>query len=363
MSTNPIKVGLLGFGLGGSTFHASLIAEEPCLSLTAVATSRTDDVRKRFPHVAVYDSPARVIADPSVDLVIVATPDPTHEPLARLALEAGKHVVVEKPMAMSAAEGAALVALSRERGRMLTVFHNRRWDGDFKTVREIVNSRRLGDIQFAALTWDRFRPEVSQAWREQSQDPWGALMNLGPHLVDQALLLFGQPHAITGDLIAQRPGARSPDFFALTLHYGVARVLLSASTIVLDPRPRFALHGTQGSFVKHGIDPQESSLRAGVTYGSPGFGQDSEHLHGVLTIMNAPPERIPTQPGDWRPFYAGVVAAIAGGAPPPVDPMDAVAGLELIELGRRSAEEGRTLCHRAISPRSQQPPAAYALRC
>lgn len=341
MSTEPIKVGLLGFGLSGSVFHAALIAEEPRLVLTAVATSRTDEVRKRFPHVAVCGSPAQVMA--SVDLVIVATPDTTHGALARRALEAGKHVVVEKPMAMSAAEGAALVALSRERGRMLTVFHNRRWDGDFKTVREIVRSGRLGDIKFAALTWDRFRPEVAHGWREQSQDPWGALMNLGPHLVDQALLLFGRPHAISGDLVAQRDRALSPDFFALTLHYGVGRVLLSASTLVAEPRPRFALYGSQGSFVKHGIDPQENSLRAGVTYGSPGFGEDSEQLHGVLTTVDAASERIRTEPGDWRPFYAGVVAAIAGGAPPPVDPMDAVAGLELIELGRRSAEEGRTL--------------------
>ena len=338
MSINPIKVGLLGFGLGGSTFHASLIAEEPGLALIAVATSRTDDVRKRFPKAAVYGSPAEVIADPAVDLVIVATPDTTHGPLARLALESGKHVVVEKPMAMSAAEGAALIALSRERGRMLTVFHNRRWDGDFKTVREIVRTRRLGDIRYAALIWDRLRPEVAQGWREQSHDPWGALMNLGPHLLDQALLLFGRPHSVTGDLAVQRHHGRSPDYFALTLHYGSGRVLLSASTLVVDPRPRFALHGSQGSFVKHGIDPQESSLRAGVTYGTPGFGEDSEH--GVLTLMNSPPERIRTQPGDWRPFYAGVVAAITSGSPPPVDPMDAVAGLELIELARSSAEEG-----------------------
>ena len=346
MSTEPIKVGLLGFGLGGSVFHASLIAQEPRLRLTAVATSRGDDVRKRFPQVAVCGTPAEVIADPSVELVIVATPDTTHAALARLALEAGKHVVVEKPMAMSAAEGAALVALARERGRMLTVFHNRRWDGDFRTVWEIVRSGRLGDIELATLAWDRFRPEVAGGWREQSRDSWGALMNLGPHLVDQALTLFGRPQAVTGDLIAQRAHALSPDYFALTLHYGVGRVLLSASTLVAEPRPRFALYGSRGSFVKHGIDPQENSLRAGVTYGSPGFGEDPEQLYGVLTMANAAPERIRTQRGDWRPFYAGVVAAITGEAAAPVDPMDAVAGLELIELGRRSAEEGRTLTTR-----------------
>ena len=343
MSNAPIKVGLLGFGLGGSVFHASLIAQEPRLELTAVATSRTADVRKRFPNVTVYNSPAEVIADASVDLVVVATPDATHGPLARSALEAGKHVVVEKPMAMSATEAAALVALSRERNRILTVFHNRRWDGDFKTIRQIARSERLGDIRLAALIWDRFRPELTQGWRERSHDPWGALMNLGPHLVDQALLLFGRPQAVTGDLTAQRSGALSPDYFALTLHYGSKRVLLAASTLVADPRPRFALHGLRGSFVKHGIDPQENSLRSGVGYGSPGFGQESEQFYGLLSIAGSAAEHIPTEPGDWRPFYAGVVAAIAGGAPPPVDPLDAVAGLEIIESGRRSAEEGRTL--------------------
>ena len=341
--SGPIKVGLLGFGLGGSVFHASLIAEQPRLQLVAVASSRSQDVRKRFPSAAVRESPAEVIADTSVDLVVVATPDATHAELAGAALRAGKHVVVEKPMAMSAGEGRGLVALARESGRMLTVFHNRRWDGDFKTVREVVRSGRLGEIKFAALCWDRFRPELARGWREQSQDPWGALMNLGPHLADQALLLFGRPQAVTGDLTAQRQGARSPDYFSLILHYGSGRVLLSASTLVADPRPRFALHGVRGSFVKHGIDPQEATLRAGVGFGAPGFGEDPQQFHGLLTTVGSPPERIRTEPGDWRPFYAGVAAAIGDGAAPPVDPTEAVAGLQLIELGRRSAEEGRTL--------------------
>lgn len=233
MSMVPVKVGLLGFGLGGSVFHASLISEEPRLALTVVATSRADEVRRRFPQVAVCGSPAEVIADPAVD---------------------------------------------------------------------------------------------------------------------QALLLFGHPQSITGDLVVQRPGARSPDYFALTLHYGVWRVLLSGSTLVADARPRFALYGSRGSFVKQGIDPQENSLRAGVMYGSPGFGEDDESLYGVLTVGSSAPERIRTQRGDWRPFYAGVAAAIVDGAAPPVDPLDAVAGLELIELGRRSAEEGRTLAAGVRSP-------------
>jgi scyllo-inositol 2-dehydrogenase (NADP+) len=255
--------------LGGSVFHASLLSAEPRLQLVTVASSRASEVLKRFPDVTVRKEPAEVIADPAVDLVVVATPDETHAPLARSVLEAGKHVVIDKPMAMSAAEGAGLLALARERNRMLTVFHNRRWDGDFKTVREVVRSVRLGDIKYAALCWDRFRPELARGWREQSRDPWGALMNLGPHLVDQALVLFGRPHAVAGDIAIQRQGALSPDYFALTLHYGSGRVLLSASTLVADPRPRFAIHGSKGSFVKYGVDPQEGSLRAGVALGVP----------------------------------------------------------------------------------------------
>lgn len=339
----PTRVGLLGFGLAGSVFHASLISAEPRLRLVTTASSRASEVLKRFPDVTVRQEPAEVIADPAVDLVVVATPDATHAMLAQSALEAGKHVVIDKPMAMSAAEAAGLLTLARERNRMLTVFHNRRWDGDFKTAREVVRSGRLGDIKFAALCWDRFRPELASGWREQSRDPWGALMNLGPHLVDQALLLFGRPDAITGDIAVQRQGALSPDYFALTLHYGPARVLLSASTLVADPRARFALHGSKGSFVKYGVDPQEGSLRAGVTLGTPGFGEDPAHLYGLLTTVGATSERIRTERGDWRPFYAAVAAAVMDGAPPPVNPADAVLGLELIELGRRSAEEGRTV--------------------
>jgi scyllo-inositol 2-dehydrogenase (NADP+) len=342
-SANLINVGLLGYGLGGRVFHASLISAEPRLKLAAVASSRRDEILKRYPHVAVHDSAERLIADPTIELIVVATPDTTHAPLARAALEAGKHVVVDKPIAMNAAEARALVALARERKRVLSVFHNRRWDGDFRTARAVAQSGRLGDIKFAALCWDRFRPVLAQGWREQSRDPWGAVLNLGPHLVDQALLLFGRPVSITGDIATQRSGGLSPDYFSMTLHYGSGRVLLSASTLVADPRPRFALHGSRGSFVKHGIDPQENSLRAGVSVDAPGFGEDLEELYGLLTAEGAAPERIRTERGDWRPFYAGVAAAIAEGVAPPVDPADAAEGLELIELARRSADEQRTL--------------------
>ena len=338
-----ISVGVLGFGLAGSTFHCPLIRAEPRLKLRAIASSRGVEISRAFPGVVIHASAQSLIADPDVDLVVVATPDATHAPLTRAALLAGKHVVVDKPLAVSSAEAAALLALARDSERILTVFHNRRWDGDFKTVAAIVRSGRLGDIELASLSWDRFRPSVNLGWREQSIDPWGALLNLGPHLIDQALLLFGRPTAITADVAIQRSEARSPDYFAITLQYGTLRVLLSVSILVADPRPRFAIHGTRGSFVKYGIDPQEDNLRLGVPVGAPGFGADPESLHGLLTTIDAAAQRIPTEDGDWRPFYSQVAAAIVDGAPPPVDPGDALEGIELIELARRSADKKRTL--------------------
>lgn len=344
-----ITVGVLGFGLAGATFHCPLIGAESRLELRAISSSRRGEVSKRFPGVAIHASAEALIADPGIDLVVVATPDATHAALARTALQAGKHVVVDKPFALSSADAAALLALARQRKRVLTVFHNRRWDGDFKTVAGIVRSGRLGDIKLATLSWDRFRPAVNLGWREQSADPWGALLNLGPHLMDQALLLFGRPAALTADLVMQRREARSPDYFSITLQHGSLRVLLCVSILVADARPRFAIHGTRGSFVKYGIDPQEDNLRAGVAVGAPGFGADPESLYGLLTTVDAAAQRIPTEDGDWRPFYAGVAAAIADGAPPPVDPADALDGLELIELARRSAEEKRTL---AVGPKT-----------
>jgi scyllo-inositol 2-dehydrogenase (NADP+) len=338
-----ISVGVLGFGLAGATFHCPLIRAESRFKLRAIASSRRGDVSRAFPDVVIHASSESLIADPDLDLVVVATPDGTHAALARAALLAGKHVVVDKPIAASSSEAIELLALAREYRRVLTVFHNRRWDGDFKTVAGIIQSGCLGEIKLATLSWDRFRPEVNSGWREQSTDPWGALLNLGPHLMDQALLLFGWPTAVTADLTIQRGEGRSPDYFAISMQYGSLRVLLSVSILVADARPRFAIYGTRGSFVKYGIDPQEDNLRRGVEVGAPDFGADPESLYGLLTTVGTAAKRIRTEDGDWRPFYSQVAAAIADGAPPPVDPADARDGLELIEIARRSAEEKRTI--------------------
>ena len=221
---------------------------------------------------------------------------------------------------------------------MLTVFHNRRWDGDFLTVRKILP--RLGEVKLFEAHWDRFRPEIRPGWKDAADGGAGTLNDLGPHMIDQALLLFGLPEAVSADLAAQREGAAVDDYFSLTLHYGAMRAVLGASTLVMDPRPRLALHGTGGSFVKHGLDPQEAALKAGAD--PHGAGEDAPEHYGTLTT-EAGSERVPTEPGRYLSFYEAVIAAIRDGAPPPVDPAEARDGLHIIELARRSSEEGRKL--------------------
>jgi scyllo-inositol 2-dehydrogenase (NADP+) len=322
-----IRTGLLGRGMAGTVFHAPLIRAVAGFELAAVAGSA---------------DAAALIADPSIALIVVATPNLSHFPLARAALLAGKHVVVDKPFTVTIAESDSLIALARERERVLTVFHNRRWDGDFLTVRDLIVSGRLGEPILFEAHWDRFRPAIKQGWREVPADGAGLLSDLGPHMIDQALLLFGGPDAVSADIAVQRPQAAVDDYFELCLHYGARRVVLAASTLVAAPRPRFAVHGTGGSFVKYGLDAQEQSLRDGRPP------PPDEHP-GRLTAPDGTTERIATLPGSYASFYQAVAAAIRDGAPGPVDPADARAGLALIDLARRSAREGRRISLPAAS--------------
>jgi scyllo-inositol 2-dehydrogenase (NADP+) len=319
----PLKVALIGRGLGGSVFHAPLIRALPELELAIVAGAT--------------EAEAAAIA-PGIDLVVISSPNRTHFPLAEAALRAGKHVVVDKPFTVSLEDADALIALARERRRMLTVFHNRRWDGDFLTVRKILP--RLGEVRLFEAHWDRFRREIRTGWKDAAEGGAGALNDLGPHLVDQALMLFGAPDAVAADVLVQREGGAVDDYFALTLHYGPMRVVLGASTLVMDPRPRFAVHGTGGSFVKYGLDPQEAALKAGADPRTAGV--DAPANDGTLT-SEAGTERVPTEEGRYLGFYEAVIEAITDGAAPPVDPADAREGLRIIEIARRASEEGRTL--------------------
>ncbi|MGN6375642.1 MAG: oxidoreductase [Sphingomonas sp.] len=337
-----VAVGVIGYGLAGRVFHAPLIDAVDRLSLRAIASSRRDEIAAAWPGVAVT-TPEALIADPAIDLVVVATPNDSHASLARAALEAGKHVVIDKPLAVDAEQARGLVALAEARGRLLSAFHNRRWDGDFLTVERLLSEGKLGRPMLYEARWDRSRLGQRTGWKDQPGTGNGLLPDLGSHLIDQALRLFGMPEVLTADMAAQREGGRVDDYFELTLHYGPMRAILSASTLVAAPRPRFAVHGTGGSFVKHGLDPQEAAMDGGARPNDPGVGEDDPAKYGTLTRPEGASERVPTERGDYRRYYEGVAAAILDGAPVPVDPADAVTGLELIALARRSAAEGRTL--------------------
>jgi scyllo-inositol 2-dehydrogenase (NADP+) len=337
-----IRTGLIGYGLAGSAFHAPLIDATEGLALAAIASSRTEVISRDWPGVPAVSVEA-VLGDPAIELVVIATPNTTHAPLAHMAIKAGKHVVIDKPFALDANEGVTLARLAESRGRVLSVFHNRRWDGDFLSVRKLLDRDALGEMRLYEARWDRFRPAIKNGWREEAGPGSGLLADLGPHLIDQALVLFGMPRAISADLVAQRGEALVDDYFELTLDYGPMRAILSASTLVAAPRPRFAAHGTGGSFVKYGLDPQEMWMRNGGRPADPGYGEDRPEFFGTLTDVESAATRIPTERGDYRAFYEGAVRTIVQGAPPPVAPADAIDGLRLIELARRSAAEGRRI--------------------
>jgi len=324
-----IRVGLAGYGLAGAKFHAPLIRACEGMELSAVLTSRGVPER-----VGTLDE----LFERS-DLVVVATPNTTHLPIASAALNAGKHVVVDKPFTVTLEEADRLIALAKERELLLTVFHNRRWDSDFLTVRKVLP--QLGEVMLFEAQWDRFRPEIKPGWREVPQPGGGVLSDLGPHLIDQALLLFGMPDAISADIGAQRQGAEVDDYFDLTLHYGERRVRLACSTLIAAPRPRFAVHGRQASFVKYGLDPQEAQLKAGMDPRDHAFGLDP--VNGTITFGDGERGEVPSERGDYLSFYERVGAGIAGNVPPPVDPGDVRTGLMLIDLARRAAAQGKRL--------------------
>lgn len=332
-----IPTALIGYGLAGRVFHAPFIQATEALNLVAISTTRAVPPGIRTARVE------ELLADPDIALVVIASPNDSHFPLAKAALAAGKHVVVDKPMCVTSAQGDELIATARRAGRLLSVFHNRRWDCDFLTVRKLLAAGTLGRIALAQLHWDRFRPQVADRWRDRPVAGAGLLFDLGPHLVDQALLLFGRPESISADLAAQRDGAAVDDYFDLTLHYADKAVRLAAASLIAERRPRFALYGTQGSFVKPGLDPQEDQLVSGATPLDPGFGSEDPALHGTLTLADGTGRSLPGERGEWLAYYRALADAIESGGAAPVDAADAVAGLKIIELARHSAADGRRL--------------------
>jgi predicted dehydrogenase len=340
----PVNVALVGYGFAGKTLHAPLIAAVPGLRLAVVLSSNSEKVKRDLPDVAVASAADEVFSDPGVDLVVIATPNDSHFDLAGRALAAGKHLIVDKPLTTTVAEAVELERLARTAGRLLSVYHCRRWDADFLTVRQLIASGDLGRLVCFESRYDRYRPVVHARWRELPGPGSGIWFDLGSHLVDQVLQLFGMPEAVYADLGMQRESARAVDYFHVLLRYGSLRVILHGSNLVAEPARRFEVHGTRASFVKFGMDTQEPALRRGEQPGGPGWGADL--MDGTLTVSegDAPEIRsVRSIPGDYRAYYEAIRGAIRCGAPNPVTAAEAVAVMKVLELACRSAAERREL--------------------
>lgn len=345
-----LDVAVVGYGLAGSVFHAPLIAAEPRMRVAVVVTGnpeRAAQAQRDHPGVRVVATTDELFADPSgLDLVVVATPNRTHAPLAAQALDAGLPVVVDKPFAVTVADGEDLVERAERAGLVLTVFQNRRWDGDFLTVRALIEAGRLGEVRRFESRFERWRPVPKGGWREVggAADGAGLLFDLGSHLIDQALTLFGPVKSVYCELDRRRPDIKTDDdaFVALTHTSGV-RSHLWMSAVAPQLGPRFRVLGSEAGYVVHGLDPQESALRDGrrPDDGKPWGAVESEHW-GVLGAEPAV-EPVATIAGDYPAFYAELAAALLDGGKVPVDPRDAVATLRILAAARRSAADGQVV--------------------
>lgn len=342
-----LKVGLIGFGLAGQAFHAPIIQGTEGLELACVLERSTSLAKEKYPGVRIARTLDEMLADEEIRLCVVATPNTTHFPLTRDCLLAGRDVLVDKPFTPTLKEAEELVHLAQQQKRVLTVYHSRRWDGDFQTVKKIVEAGTLGEIGEYESRFDRFRPKGQpDRWRERPGPGAGVLFDLGPHLIDQAMILFGTPQAITTRLLYQR-GGEVDDAFDVCLEYARFRATLRARVIAYAPGPRFIVHGTKGSFLKSGMDPQEDLLRsgkipAGKDWGN--WGEDPEELWGTLSLAEGnTQQRVETEIGDYRRVYANLRDAILKGTPLEVTTEQALRTMKALELAHRSHREKRTV--------------------
>jgi predicted dehydrogenase len=336
----PIRLALIGYGFVGKTFHAPLIRAVQGLEIAVVSSRHPEKVLADLPQAQVVANPEEAAGHPSVDLIVIASPNETHVPLATAGLMAGKHVVVDKPFTITLTEARSLGALAKEKGRLLSVFQNRRWDSEFLGARAIMAEGRLGEVLHFESHIDRFRPEVRIRWREMAGPGAGVWYDLGPHLVDQALQLFGLPQTIGANLTTQRAQAQTDDWFHVLLNYERLRVILHGSLLVAGGTPRMAMHGTRGSWLKYGMDVQEQQLVSGLVPGQPGWGEDPQpgfFYNGSETQ----PVELPLPQGDQRQYYFGIRDALLNQGKNPVPPAQAIAVMAVLETAIESSAKGQ----------------------
>jgi scyllo-inositol 2-dehydrogenase (NADP+) len=347
----PIQVGVVGFGLAGRVFHTAVVEATPGLELKCIVQRSGNDAAREYPQAHCGHSIEELLSNVGIQLVVIATPNYSHFELAKQCLQAQRHVVIDKPFTLTSAEAAELIDLARKRGLLLTAYQNRRWDGDFQAVRQVIASGELGRIVSFESHYDRFRPEPRRdVWRENGGPGGGVLFDLGSHVIDQTLQLFGAPETITASVRVERENAVVDDAWDIFLTYqhpAPFTALLRSTLTACAPGPRYVIHGARGSFVKWGIDPQEDQIKAGMKFEDSAYGQEPESAWGELRLCNgqdpATSRRIPTPKGDYRGFYANVRDALLGKAELAVKPQQAWRTTRLIELARESCAQGRRL--------------------
>ena len=333
-----INVALVGYGLSGRYLQAPFFATNPDFHLKTVVTSQ-ESLHDTYPEVKRANALADVLSDTSIDLVSLCSPNDTHFDYAKQCLLAGKHVLVEKPFTATVAEAEALIALAKTEGKHLFVFQNRRFDSDFLTVRKVIEGGWLGDLIRFEVRFDRFKPVLNvKKWKETTSKGNGILYDLGSHIIDQTITLFGAPQDVWGETYTQREGSVIDDAFDIRLDYGKLKVQLSSSLLVREPSPRYVLHGTKGSFVKYGIDAQEDHLKAGMMPGTAGFGVESVEFQGVLNVERdglAFRGKVETLPGSWHPLFQNIADVLLRNSEPVIRLEEVVEQMEVIERVRQ----------------------------
>jgi scyllo-inositol 2-dehydrogenase (NADP+) len=337
-----IRVGLVGFGSVGEKFHAPLISVCPMLQLTAVVERNSTRSQEKYPEVEVFKSLEKLLEADAADLLVIVTPNEFHYSQAKMALEAGKHVVVDKPVTVHSHEAETLHGLAREKGLILSVFQNRRLDGDIRTVQKLLQEGTLGRIVHFESHFDRFRPDLANNWREKEVPGNGITYDLGTHLIDQAVLLFGKPEAVQATILKQRQHAVADDFFDITLHYPGIHCRLTASCMSNVPMMKFLVLGEKGSYIKYGLDVQEKALKEERIPEGPNWGMETAEAWGQLHLAHAHLS-YPTERGDYRIFYQNIADVIHGKASLLVRMEEAILVLQIIEASFESHRTGQRI--------------------
>lgn len=332
MNNKAVIVGLASFGMSGRVFHAPFLERNPNFQLKLILERTKSASAPTYPNAHIVRTFDELLHDDDVELVIINTPSNLHFEMVKQALLAGKHIVVEKPFTSTATEGMELAALAKERNLLLTVYHNRRLDGDFQTIQQLLEQKKIGDLTHAQISFHRFKPEIGpKKWKEEKNPSAGLLYDLGAHLIDQSLMLFGWPQDLEADLQIQRKHGQVIDYFKITLKYPSFEVLLISDMLTKDKKPAFVLKGSDGSFVKYGKDPQEAQLNQEVINWDQ-LGVEQVENYGLFSSsITGKEERIKTLTGNYKAFYQNLYDVLRHEAPPLVRPDDAIKVIEIIE--------------------------------